>query len=35
MDEKGAAVLWLVFGVCVIIGFIAVYLTPLTRAFGI
>jgi hypothetical protein len=34
MNEDHAAVLWMIFGLCVIFGFIAVYLTPLARAFG-
>jgi hypothetical protein len=34
MNETHAAVIWLVFGLVVIAGFIAVYLTPLAHAFG-
>jgi hypothetical protein len=34
MDETHAALMWLVFGVCVVAGFAIVYLTPLAKAFG-
>jgi hypothetical protein len=34
MNENHAAVVWLVFGLCAVAGIIAVYLTPLARAFG-
>jgi hypothetical protein len=34
MDETHAAVMWLVFGVLTILGFVAVYLTPLASALG-
>jgi hypothetical protein len=34
MNESHAALMWSVFGVCILLGFIAVYLTPLAHAFG-
>jgi hypothetical protein len=34
MNENHAAVLWAIFGLCVVVGLIAVYLTPLAQAFG-
>jgi hypothetical protein len=34
MNENHAAVMWLIFGLCVVAGLIAVYLTPLAQAFG-
>ncbi|HTW96233.1 MAG TPA: hypothetical protein VMD74_02180 [Candidatus Methylomirabilis sp.] len=34
MNENGAAVVWLLFGLCVLAGLVAVYLTPLASRFG-
>jgi hypothetical protein len=34
MDESHAAVLWVVFGLVMLLGVVAVYLTPLVHAFG-
>jgi len=34
MNETTAAVMWLIFGLCVVVAIVAVYLTPLARAFG-
>jgi len=34
MNENHAALVWLIFGLCLIFGIVAVYLTPLASAFG-
>jgi hypothetical protein len=34
MNEQNAAIVWLIFGLCVVAAIVAVYLTPLARAFG-
>jgi hypothetical protein len=35
MNESHAAMVWMVFGIFIVLGFIAVYLTPLAQAFGV
>jgi len=35
MNEYHAAMTWCIFGVCILLGLVAVYLTPLAHAFGV